>query len=121
MNHTSRRTARNVTKKLIDARNILRLGRSGMVLRIRRPSLVRCRTNSIAAVKITTNTSRMPAPVQCITYYSTLAALKAANDVRDAAFAGQSTDLASGSDRPAGSSGRIGGAALPSGRIVEGC
>src|SRR6267154_1968190 len=63
---TSRRTARNVIKKLTDARKFRRWGRSGIVCRMMRPSLVRCSSNSMSAVTAAINTSRITSPDQCI-------------------------------------------------------
>src|ERR1700733_959415 len=69
MEATSRRTARNVMKKLIDARKFLRWGRSGRFSRRIRPSLVRWRSNSMMAVTVQINTSRINSPDQCIRHY----------------------------------------------------
>src|ERR1700679_2615152 len=71
MEATSRRTARKVIKKLIDARNILRCGRSGRLACRIRPSLVRWSSNSMAAVTRTMKSSSIHSPDKCMAYYST--------------------------------------------------
>src|SRR5580692_3160759 len=71
MEATSSRTARKVIKKLIDARNILRWGRSGRLACRIRPSLVRWSSNSMAAVTRIMKSSSIHSPDKCMAYYST--------------------------------------------------
>src|SRR5271167_106775 len=67
MEATSSRTARKVMKKLTEARNSRRCGRSGIFWWITRPSLVKCKKRRITAMNTATKMRRIHDPGICIT------------------------------------------------------
>src|SRR5271154_5144620 len=70
MEATNSRTARKVMKKLTEARNSRRCGRSGILWWITRPSLVKCKKRRITAMNTATKMRRIHDPGICITKYA---------------------------------------------------
>src|ERR1700684_842675 len=86
MEATNSRTARKVMKKLTEARNSRRCGRSGIVWGITRASLVKCNRRRITAANTAIKMRRIHDPGICITKYANEVVVLAGKIIRASPF-----------------------------------